>query len=75
MSVDGPDCMWMFRTARQESAGADMCRVASRVVQRPPATCGRMLVPSSEAQRVYGDEVRVPGRKQCCPEAPGHQRP
>ena len=41
MSVDGPDCMWMFRTARQESAGADMCRVASRVVQRTLATRGR----------------------------------
>ena len=41
MSVDGPDCMWMFRTARQESAGADMCRVASSVVQRTLATRGR----------------------------------
>ena len=53
MSVDGPDCMWMFRTARQESAGADMCRAASSVVQRTLATRGRKR--GAPRRQAWGD--------------------
>ncbi len=56
MSVDGPDCMWMFRTARQESVVVDMRPVVSGIVRRTLATRGRKR--GAPRRQAWGDEAK-----------------